>query len=62
MSIHWEIKIHAQTMHPKMSKVVRMNFVCIISGCPKGARKWHIHVFCYVLHSKKTAPFFNDAV
>ena len=26
---------------------------CIISGCPAGARKWHISYFAMLLHSKK---------
>ena len=29
----------------KTGKAMRMKFSCIISGCPEGARKWHIHIF-----------------
>ena len=29
----------------KMGKAMRMKFSCIISGCPEGARKWHIQIF-----------------
>ena len=29
-----------------------MKFLCIISGCPAGARKWHISYFAMLLHSK----------
>ena len=29
-----------------------MKFLCIISGCPTGARKWHISCFAMLLHSK----------
>ena len=29
-----------------------MKFLCIISGCPTGARKWHISYFAMRLHSK----------
>ena len=31
----------------KMRKYRRMKFLCIISGCPTGARKWHISYFCH---------------
>ena len=31
----------------KMRKCISMKFWCIISGCPAGARKWHISYFCY---------------
>ena len=30
-----------------------MKLSCIISGCPAGARKWHISYFAMLLHSKK---------
>ena len=30
----------------KMRKCWCMKFLCIISGCPAGARKWHISYFC----------------
>ena len=29
----------------KTGKAMRMKFSCIISGCPEGARKWHIQIF-----------------
>ena len=32
----------------KMRKGISMKFLCIISGCPAGARKWHISYFCYI--------------
>ena len=28
----------------KTGKAMRMKFSCIISGCPEGARKWHIQI------------------
>ena len=31
-----------------MRKCQCVKFSCIISGCPAGARKWHISYFCYV--------------
>ena len=31
----------------KMRKGISMKFLCIISGCPAGARKWHIFFFFY---------------
>ena len=36
----------------KMRKFRCMKFLCIISGCPAGARKWHIFNFAMLLHSK----------
>ena len=33
-----------------------MKFSCTISGCPAGARKWHISYFATLLHSKKGTP------
>ncbi len=38
----------------KMRTCRRMKFLCIISGCPAGARKWHILIFAMLLHSKIT--------
>ena len=35
-----------------MHKCQCMKFSCIISGCPAGARKWHISYFAMLLHSK----------
>ena len=35
-----------------MHKCQCMKFSCIISGCPAGARKWHISYFTVLLHSK----------
>ena len=29
-----------------------MKLLCIISGCPAGARKWHISYFAILLHKK----------
>ena len=29
----------------KTGKAMRMKFLCIISACPEGARKWHIQIF-----------------
>ena len=29
-----------------------MKSLCILSGCPAGARKWHISHFAVLLHSK----------
>ena len=37
----------------EMRKCRRMKFLCIISGCPTGARKGHISIFAVLLHSKK---------
>ena len=34
-------------------KCRRMNLLCILSGCPTGARKGHISIFAVLLHSKK---------
>ena len=44
----------------KMRKGISMKFLCIISGGPVGARKWHISYFCYALHSKKGHFFFSE--
>ena len=38
----------------EMCKCRRMKLLCIISGCPAGARKWHISYFAMLLHSKIT--------
>ena len=35
-----------------MYKCQCVKFWCIISGCPAGARKWHISYFAMLLHSK----------
>ena len=35
-----------------MHKCQCMKFSCIISGCPAGARKWHISYFAMLLHGK----------
>ena len=45
-----------------MHKCQCMKFSCIISGCPAGARKWHISCFAMLLHSKNpsvAAYFFR---
>lgn len=42
----------------KMRKCRCMKFLCIISGCPAGAREWHISYFSMLLHSKK--PVYLD--
>ena len=39
----------------KMRKGISMKFLCIISGCPAGARKWHIFLFSMRMHRKKGA-------
>ena len=36
----------------KTRKCWCMKFLCIISGCPAGARKWYISYFAMLLHSK----------
>ena len=41
----------------KMHKCQCVKFSCIISGCPAGARKWHISYFAMLLHSKKLLQF-----
>ena len=47
----------------KMRKFRCMKFLCIISGCPAGARKWHIFNFAMLLHSKsrKSCRFLETA-
>jgi len=36
------------TVHHEYRQMpLRMKFLRIISGCPKGAGKWRIFVFCY---------------
>ena len=37
----------------KMHKCQCMKFSCIISGCPAGARKWHISYVAMLLYNKK---------
>ena len=37
----------------KMCKCRCMKFLCIISGCPAGARKWHISYVAMLLYNKK---------
>ena len=40
----------------KMRKGISMKFLCIISGCPAGGRKWHIFsFFLWVCIEKKGA-------
>jgi len=34
-------------------KCRRMKLLCILSGCPAGARKGRISIFAVLLHSKK---------
>ena len=40
-----------------MYKCQCVKFWFIISGCPAGARKWHISYFAMLLHSKKLLQF-----
>ena len=42
----------------KMRKGVSMKFLCIISGCPAGARKWHIFSFflCVCIEKRAHLP------
>ena len=40
----------------KESSRWRMKFSCISSGCPEGARNWHILIFCHAEHGKIEAP------
>ena len=40
----------------KESSCRRMKFWCINSGCPEGARNWHILIFCHAEHGKIEAP------
>lgn len=37
-----------------MCKCQSMKVLCILSGCPAGARKWHISYFVMLLHSKSS--------
>ena len=37
----------------EMRKCRRMKFLCIIYGCPTGARKWHISYFCHAFTWQK---------
>ena len=37
----------------KMRKGIGTKFLCIISGCPAGAGKWHIFSFFYGFAKKK---------
>ena len=37
----------------KTGKAMRMKFSCIISGCPEGARKWHIQIFAMFYIAKR---------
>ena len=37
----------------KMGEAMRMKFSCIISGCPEGARKWHIQIFAMFYIAKR---------
>ena len=38
---------------------MRMKFSCIISGCPEGARKWHIQIFAmfYIANISIIIPY-----
>ena len=48
-----------------MRKCSCMKFLCILSGCPAGARKWHISCFAMLLHSKKPGwplPYAGSAI
>ena len=36
-----------------MHKYQCVKFSCIISGCPAGARKWHISYVAMLLYNKK---------
>ena len=42
----------------KTGKAMRMKFSCIISGCPEGARKWHIQIFA-MFYIAKTEPLLR---
>ena len=43
----------------KTGKAMRMKFSCIISGCPEGARKWHIQIFAmfYIANISIIIPY-----
>ena len=38
---------------PRILEFEQIMLCLIISGCPAGARKWHISYFSMLLHSKK---------
>jgi hypothetical protein len=47
------IKLHALCGAPrKQAKSSVHEVLCIIPGCPEGAREWHILFFAMLLHSK----------
>ena len=46
----------------KMHKYQCMKFSCIISGCPAGARNWHISYFAMQKHSKKARMFAHPGL
>ena len=46
----------------KTRKYQCMKFSRIISGCPAGARKWHISYVAMHLHSKKDFRFAAEVL
>lgn len=36
-----------------VASAVHEVFLCVIFGCPAGARKWHIQIFAMCQHGKK---------
>ena len=60
------IKIHALCGAPRKQANSSVHEVlCIIPGCPEGAREWHILFFAMLLHSKSLnlhiiSPDFSD--
>ncbi len=51
---HLGIKLHALCGAPRKQANSSVHEVlCIIPGCPEGAREWHILFFAMLLHSKK---------
>ena len=46
------IKLHAGTLHHENAQMLVHEVFVHHSGCPTGARKWHISCFAMLLHSK----------
>ena len=44
--------MHCAAQHENRQTLLCVKVLCILSGCPEGAREWHILFFAMLLHRK----------
>ena len=45
--------MHCAAQYENRQTLLCTKVLCILSGCPEGAREWHILFFAMLLHRKK---------